>query len=176
MPFTTDTAWPAGLLKIFETCRHGSQTSENRYYGPYNSLLTYCFGTDSTFEFFVAPQSAPDELDAPLQSFDFIVFLIVFDNQHRPVLMAEIKNDGWVNTAHLRFTAEEQMRQRYELMLGSCALPRLWGLSLLGTSLRVYCGDVATSDVQPAFADRPHPTRLLPPNFLEGASSPGFLA
>lgn len=33
MPFATDAAWPAGLLKIFEICRHELQPLENRYYG-----------------------------------------------------------------------------------------------------------------------------------------------
>ena len=57
------------------------------------------------------------------------------------MLMAEIKDDGWANKADLRFKANEQMRQWCNPMVGDCPLPRLWGLSLLGTSLRVYCGD-----------------------------------
>jgi hypothetical protein len=54
-------------------------------------------------------------------------------------------------------------------MLRDCPLPRLWGLSLLGTSLRVYCGDVVTGDVEPAFENRPSPGRIFPRKFLEGA-------
>ncbi|PPQ88996.1 hypothetical protein CVT25_005094 [Psilocybe cyanescens] len=166
VPLTTDTAWPAGLLKIFEVCRHELQPLENRYYGPYNKLLTYCFGPDS-YEFFIAPHSPPAEF-SPRDTVDF-VFLIVFDIQRRPVLMAEIKDDAWTTRADLRFKADEQIRQRYDSMLGDCPLPRLWGLSLLGTSLRVYCGDVVTGDVEPVFENRPSPSRILPRNFLEGA-------
>jgi len=100
---------------------------------------------------------------------DFGVFLVVFDVQRRPVLLAEIKDDAWTTKSDLRFKADEQMRQRYDSMLAACRLPRLWGLSLLGTSLRVYCGDVATEEVDPAFEDRPCPGRTFPRNFLEGA-------
>jgi len=167
MPFTTDAAWPAGLLKIFEKCRqsrHELQPLENRYYGPYNKLLTYCFGPD-TFEFFVAPQSPPSELSPP-DYFEYIVFLVVFDVQRRPVLLAEIKDDAWAIRPELRFKADDQIRQRYDSMLYDCPLPRLWGLSLLGTSLRVYCGDVVTRDLGPVFESRPSPGRTLPRKFL----------
>ncbi|CAA7264496.1 unnamed protein product [Cyclocybe aegerita] len=167
MPFPTDAAWPAGLLKIFEICRHELQPLENRYYGPYNKLLTYCFNPDS-FEFFIAPQSPPREF-SPRDTVDFAVFLIVFDIQRRPVLIAEIKDDAWATRADLRFKADDQIRHRYDSMLDDCPLPRLWGLSLLGTSLRVYCGDVATGAVEPVFDNRPSPGRTLPRNFLEGA-------
>ena len=58
------------------------------------------------------------------------------------------------------------MCQWYDSMLNDCPLPRLWGLSLLGTSLRVYCGDVVTRDLGPVFKSRPSPSRALPGNFL----------
>ena len=83
--------------------------------------------------------------------------------------MAEIKDDSWATRAEQRFKADEQMRQRYNSMLQACPLPRLWGLSLLGTSLRVYCGDAATGDAEPAFEDCPSPNHVLPRDFLKGA-------
>ena len=167
MPLATDTAWPAGLLKIFEICRHELRLHENRYYGPYIKLLTYCFGPDS-YEFFVAPHIPLTEFSTR-DTVDPVVPLIVFDIQRRPVLMAQIKDDAWATRADLRFKADEQMRERYDSMLHDCPLPRLWGLSLLGTSLRVYCGDAVTAYLGPAFEDRPSPGRTLPRNFLEGA-------
>ncbi|KIL55291.1 hypothetical protein M378DRAFT_173746 [Amanita muscaria Koide BX008] len=60
------------------------------------------------------------------------------------------------------------MRQRYDSMLRNCPLPRLWGLSLLGTSLRVYAGEVATGELEPAFVGRPSTNHILPYDFLEG--------
>lgn len=45
-------------------------------------------------------------------------------------------------------------------------LPVCGGLSLLGTSLRVYCGDVVTCKLEPAFES---PGHTLSRNFFEGA-------
>ena len=83
--------------------------------------------------------------------------------------MAEIKDNGWATEAEGQFKADEKMCQWYNYMLPNCCLPRLWGLSLLGTSLHVYCGGVATDEVEPALKTHPSPTRTLPPKFLEGA-------
>ncbi|KZP31388.1 hypothetical protein FIBSPDRAFT_849882 [Athelia psychrophila] len=167
MPFSTDTTWPAGLVTIFNICRQELQPFENRYYAPYNTLLTYCFGPD-LFEFFVAPPPPLCEFP-PRDTVKTTVFLIVFDARRRPVLIAEIEEDAWTSRPDTRFEADRQMRQRYDSLLAGCPLPRMWGLSLLGTSLRVYRGDAVTGGLEPLFEDRPSRSRTLPRNFLEGA-------
>ena len=60
------------------------------------------------------------------------------------------------------------MRQLFDQMLHKCAIPRLYGLSLLGTSHRVYYGDKATGVVTREFVDRPDARRVLPLDFLKG--------
>ena len=165
MPFSTDNSWPAGLLKIFELCRKEGQPYENRYYGPYTRLLAYCFG--DSFTFFVGPQSAPSDL-VPRETVDFIVYVIVYDAAHRPVLMAEIKDDSWASNARNRLEADKQIRHRYKFMLHTCPLPCLWGLSLLGTSTHIYHGDVATGAITPPPQAHPHGDRVPPPELLEG--------
>ena len=167
MPFATDTAWPAGLLRIFEICRNKPHKLESRYYGPYTTLLAYCFGSNS-YEFFIAPQNPPNDRSAH-EAVDSIVFLVVFDKQGHPVLIAEIKDDACADTGSLRFKADEQMRHQFDFMLDDCPLPRLWGLSLLGTSLRVYCGEVITHFVDPVLEGLPDHTFSIPPDTLEGA-------
>jgi hypothetical protein len=92
------------------------------------------------------------------------------------VLIVEIKDDAWVGRADLRLKADDQMGQRYDAMLADCPIPRLWGSSLLGTSLRVYCAEVVTGDVEPAFEDRTRPGRTLPRNFIEGAWNTDILS
>ena len=164
MPFSTDTAWPQGLRSIFDICRQQREPLGNRYFGPYDKLLNYCFG--DCFEYFVAPQSPPSDLTLR-DTVGF--FLVVFDANRHPVLIAEIKDDSWVHKADLRYSADDRIRRRYDAMLGDCPLPRLWGLSLLGTSLRVYSGIVATETIEPDFVPRPSPSRVLPRHFLEGA-------
>ena len=91
-----------------------------------------------------------------------------FQWNQQPVLIAEIKDDKWANKPHKRQRADAQMRQRYDQMLFNCPIPRLYELSLLGTSLRVYRGDKVTGEVTPDFFARPSAHRVLPPDFLEG--------
>jgi hypothetical protein len=59
------------------------------------------------------------------------------------------------------------MRQLYDSIPG-CPLPRLYGLSLLGTSLRVYVRETSTGEIKPTngptTGDLP-----LPHDFLEGS-------
>ncbi|KAI9567849.1 hypothetical protein HD554DRAFT_2039249 [Boletus coccyginus] len=93
--------------------------------------------------------------------------LNIFNNQ-QPVLAAEIKDDRWAKEPNKRQRADAQMRQWYDQMLFNCPIPRLYGLSLLGTSLRIYCGDKVTGGITPDFVGRPHERRALPPDFLEG--------
>ncbi|KAK0220391.1 hypothetical protein IW262DRAFT_1384291 [Armillaria fumosa] len=163
MLLSTDTNWPEGLSTIFSICRQQNQPFEFRYYGPYDKLLNYCF---DSFRFFVALQP-PSELDTS-DTVNFIVFIVVFNEQRQPVLIADIKDDGWASKPAFRLAADEQIRRWYDSMMPECPLPRLWGLSLLGTSLRVYCGDIATYTLQPEYQTRPDPNRVLPRNFLEG--------
>lgn len=170
MSFSTATAWPRGLCTIFDICRRQGKPFENRYYGPYTKLLHYCFGP--TFQYFIELQRPRSDLNLhDTVNFERFMqgFMVVFDTNCRPVLFANIKDDGWAHKADLRFSVDDQIRRWYGAMLGNCPLPRLWGLSLLGTSLRVYCGNVATGTIQPDFVPRPSPSHILPQHFLEGA-------
>ena len=104
MPFQSDHVWPAGLLTIFNHARAKRTTFENRYYGPYDKLLNYCFG--ESFTFYVAPQNRDDSRDT-------VVFLVVFDNNDRPVMIVQVKDDSWAEKSELRYRADDQMRGRY---------------------------------------------------------------
>jgi hypothetical protein len=167
MPFSTDTNWPEDLLKIFNVCR-GQNTLmmpfEARYYGPYDRLLNYAMVED-TFAFFLAPQTPPDD-NSLCYTKDLVVFFVVFDQQQKPVLFAVIKDDGWATTPVMRQKADTLMRHVYDDMLDDCPIPRLYGLSLLGTSLCVYCCDKDTLMVTPRLVCRPDVNRTLPCDFL----------
>ncbi|KIJ36795.1 hypothetical protein M422DRAFT_50917 [Sphaerobolus stellatus SS14] len=153
VPFLTDNTWPAGLLTIFEHGRQRHATFENLYYGSYDKLLNYCFGSD--FTFYIAPQNLP--ADNSREAVDFILPLVVFNNNDQPVLIVEVKDDSWAQKAEFRYRADKQMRENYQLMLDDCPTPRLWGLSLLGTSMRVYCGDKDTYMITPPSMPHPQP-------------------
>jgi len=170
MPFATDTEWPQGLLRIFNASRNAGRKQdlkhESRYYGPYDRLFNYAI-VEGAFNLFLAPQTIADE-ESPNDVADSLVFLVVFDDQQKPVLIVEIKDDAWVDLPLKRQKADAQIRHRFEQMLLDCPIPRLYGLSLLGTSLRVYCTEKDTGTITPLFVDRPDVDRTLPRDFLEG--------
>jgi hypothetical protein len=155
--------WPADLQTMFDICRRQLQPLGTHYCAPYNQLLTHCFGGS---DFFV---TLPPGALTYHETADPITFPVVIDARGRPVLVIGINDDALVNTADLRIKAEDQMRQQYNAMLPDCPLPRLWGLSFLGTSFRVYTGDVASGEVDPAFTDPPSSTDVLSYDFLQEA-------
>ena len=54
------------------------------------------------------------------------------------MLMVEIKDDAWDNGADTRLRADDRMpHRRYDATLPDRPLPRLYGLSLLGTFISV---------------------------------------
>ncbi|KAF7372030.1 hypothetical protein MVEN_00061300 [Mycena venus] len=148
MPFDTDTAWPARLITIFEVSRATLGTLEHRYYGPYDKLLNYCF---DGFDYFVAPQAPPR--DDTTETVDFVVYLVVMDQRRQPVFSHR---------------ADQQMRARYDDLLYNCPLPLLYGLSVIGTNMRVYIGDAATMTLNPPRVET-SPNRVLDRKYLEDA-------
>jgi hypothetical protein len=166
MPFSTDVNWPQGLLDIFNVSRSQNALIESRYYGPYDRLLNYAV-IEGSFTFFLAPHTAPHKT-SPRDIIEFVVFTVVSNQEQKPVLILEIKDDRRANKPYKRQRADARIRQRFDQMLPNCAIPRLYGLSLLGTSLRVYCGEKATGKVIPKFSGRPDEDRVLPRDFLEG--------
>jgi hypothetical protein len=136
---------------------------ESRYYAPYNTLLDYAL-RDVPFTFPVAPLKAPPDDIFPYEEVP-VYCLVVSNLEQKPVLFVDIKDDSWANEPYRRVLADFQIRKRYDQLMFNCPIPRLYGLSVLGTSLRVYCGDKATEQLTPDFVDRPN---VLPSNFLEG--------
>ena len=56
---------------------------------------------------------------------------------------------------------------QYGLLLDDCPTPHLWRLSVLGTSVRVYCGDKASYKVTPQpFSGSAALSRVLSASFL----------
>ncbi|KAF8553709.1 hypothetical protein OG21DRAFT_1509824 [Imleria badia] len=132
-------------------------------------LFFHCFDPKSG-NFMVTPHSLPSNLPR-WQTVNFIVHLVTSsDPEHDvPVLVVDVKDDAWIDRADTRLKADDQIHQWFDAMLADSPLPRLWGLSLLGMSLRVYVGDVAARTVEPAFTDHSGPSRTLSDNLLEGA-------
>ena len=97
-----------------------------------------------------------------------MVWLLVFDEDLRPVLLVEVKDDSWLSRPATRERADAHMRERYEDVLVDCPLTKLYGISFIGTKMRVYTGDVATEEITPPHTPRPDANRTLPKDHLEG--------
>ena len=169
MPFDTDTAWPAPLHTIFQVSRAPLGTLEHRYYGPYDKLLNYCF---DGFTYFVAPQAPPR--DDTTEKVDFVVFLVM-DLRRRPVFLIGVKDDSHPNAPSKRAAADRQMRARYDDLLYQCPLPKLYGVSVIGTKMRVYAGDAAAMTLDPPRVPT-SPDRVLGRTYLEDAWSVDILS
>ncbi|TEB37923.1 hypothetical protein FA13DRAFT_712282 [Coprinellus micaceus] len=167
MSLLTSEAWPVGLLNIFEHNRDNHSTFENRYRGPYDKLLNYCFGDG--FTFYVGLHNPPVESRDSVDSDTLVLFVVFHKKSDSPVFFLEVKDDTWAQKAAFRLRADHQMRSRYGFMLSECPLPRLWGISVLGNSMWTYCGDKEAFSVDPKAT--PHPrasSRVLPPAYLDG--------
>jgi|SRR5712672_2421024 len=73
-----------------------------------------------------------------------------------------------LNRADLHRRADDQLRQLFDATFAECPLPRLWGLSLLGTSLRVYAGHRDVRRYGRCRATFQSHGRIHPRDFLEG--------
>ena len=166
MSFTSDTEWPRKLTRVFEILKHKptNTAQESRYYSGYNKMLTHCFR--DSLDYTVAPQVPPPI--APRESLDFMVWLLVFDEDLKPVLLVEVKDDSWLSRPSTREGADAQMRARYEDILVECPLTKLYGISFIGTKMRVYSGDFAALELTPPPSPRPDANRILPKDHLEG--------
>ncbi|KAJ7471524.1 hypothetical protein B0H11DRAFT_2237426 [Mycena galericulata] len=149
MTFATDASWPVRLLRIFDIAR-----TIHRYHGAYTKLLTYCFGED--FDLVVAPQVPPTENSR--ETVDSTFYFIVFDVAHQsPVFLIEVKDDGHNLFPTTRKAADEQMRR------------------VLGTGMRVYCGDKARQTVTPPFVETDRHF-VLPNGYLQDQWSVDILS
>ncbi|KAJ7072846.1 hypothetical protein C8F01DRAFT_1243870 [Mycena amicta] len=156
MPLATDLAWPHALVKTFNIARNS--TSKNPYLGAHLKLITYCF--DRSFDFTYVCQTG-----------DSMVYLVVFDDvrpEQCPVLLIQVNDDEHKLSLTERQAADKKMWKRYNDLLRECTIPSLYGLSVQGTRMRVYCRDKAHGTVEPV--DEAN----LPDDFLKGGGYERF--
>jgi hypothetical protein len=129
--------------------------------------LNYAIVEDD-FNFFVTPQATYDEgsTDGYIPG-PFGTFLVVKTKEHKPILFVEIKPDEWADNAYCRRNADTRMRRRFNQIQYQCPIPHLYGLNLLGTTLRIYCADKAAHTITPQFVRDPG-RDVTPSDFLQG--------
>jgi hypothetical protein len=157
----TTITWLNDISNMITSAHTELPAYENRYYEPYNMLLVYCFfDIPIQTPLRIAPQKAPYPYSHDLVDF------VISSPATGPVLFLKIKDDSWATSPDRRLKADTQMRQRFKDMSRHCRVPLLWGLSLLGTRLRVYVCDIAHRQVTPPLTQRPSPYLCLPQDFL----------
>ena len=135
MPFATDTAWPEWLITFFDYEKAQPWSTKCRYNGIYNSILHYCMEG-----LLVAPEPLAREEGS--NTVVPLLFLIVFRHrdhklQRLPLLIVQVADDEWLESAHTRYRADQEMRNHYNTLLSCCPIPCLWDISAMGSSVRL---------------------------------------
>jgi len=135
--------WPPKIIKSFEIAGPAGVRDESRFYGPYNTLLTYLFPFEQDFT--VAPQYKRPQQS---RSVDFTTIFIVSHDEH-PVFFMEIKASSHIERISTRADADKQMRERINTIFDSVKIDTLYGISALGTRLCVYKTQRESGDIEP---------------------------
>ncbi|KAF8161688.1 hypothetical protein B0H34DRAFT_806842 [Crassisporium funariophilum] len=126
----TDMPWPEFVAQQFELVNQFT-TDESEYYGPFNTLLTTVFPPADSYQ--VSPLNK-----RITGSMDFAVIYVIMKRKV-PVLFIEIKTYLAFDRASSRKEADDQMRDRFlDFSSGNIAIPKLYGISALGTRFSVY--------------------------------------
>lgn len=146
--------WPEFITLQFELVNKFT-TEESDYYGPFNSLLNQLFPASEYYQ--IAPQ-----FKRVAGSINFtIIYLIA--RRKVPVLFIELKTHVAYDTDSK--AADDQMRDRVlDFTAGSIPIPKLYGLSALGTRFCVYEYTVANRSLTP--------TRIVPHPSLATDTAP----
>jgi len=140
--------WGATILEQFELINRYT-TDESEYYGPYITLLTDMFPHIEHYQ--VAPQ-----FKGPVTpgSVDFTVIYVVMKRKV-PVLFIEVKPYVHLHEIGTRGKADNQMRERFRDLVGpNLPVPKLYGISAMGTCFSVYEYTKETSRLTPPMIAR----------------------
>jgi len=142
--------WPSYIKRSFDLVNQ-TTTNEWEYYGPYNSLLNHLFPPSDDFE--VCPYYKGPALPG---SIDFTTIYVVRWNK-TPIFFIEIKPYPDLDHISPRKAADSQMRSRVVELSDVIAIPKLYGISALGTRLSVYEFTRGTRELTPhAIPDNPN--------------------
>lgn len=135
--------WPNHVLKQFEIVnRFTTVTDATEFYGPFNTLLFHLFPPTEDYQ--IAPK-----LKRIKGTYNFS-FLFIIMKHNSPVLFIEIGTYLSFEKNFLRKEADDHMRDRFlEFSSESLSIPKLYGLSALGTRFSVYEYDKTTRRLTP---------------------------
>ncbi|KAF8059570.1 hypothetical protein FPV67DRAFT_787915 [Lyophyllum atratum] len=140
--------WPSFIPTAFNLVPSRGSCGDVKYYGPYNILLTLLFPADEGF--IVAPQlqsTIYDVKDLFTTTIFTTIFFVVY-YRSTPVLILTVKASKNIDNDGERERADMHMR---EAIREFCypAIPTLYALSALGTSICVYNFDSESTAIYP---------------------------
>jgi len=160
--FDDHTEWPEGVLMHFQGLA-AQRGVESRYYGPYNFMLYYITGFSENYE--IAPRRSVAGLGE--DRVYFAVWYVVRDAARRVLMVVEVKDERHLATPAARDRADVQMRTRFnELTPSELLNPRVYGISLLGTSMELYVLDTVRDELVPEQPSRHAQGGRLPRDYM----------
>ncbi|KAK7035053.1 RPN6-N domain-containing protein [Favolaschia claudopus] len=148
-------ALPAYVSDRFQLFNRAT-SDESEWYGPINTLLGYLFPPQ---EYEVAPQYKGPVYPG---SVDFTTLYIVRSargSSKHPICFIEIKPAGLLQELAARSAADRQMRERFDRLVECLIIPKLIGLSAIGSQFAIYEYDRASHELTPA--EIPRDTRIV---------------
>ncbi|KAF8885689.1 hypothetical protein CPB84DRAFT_124313 [Gymnopilus junonius] len=122
--------WDEFIALQFELV-NSSTTDDCEYSGPFNTLMLNLFPPASHYQVVPLPKRLHD-------SNEFSLFYIIKKGT-TPIFFLQVKTAVAINCPALRKEADEQMRDMFLEFASSClAIPRLYGVSAMGTRVSVY--------------------------------------
>ena len=153
-----DMPWSDTIIEQFEFIDRFTE-DETEYYGSYNTLLNHLFPCEDHFQ--VVPQAK-----GPLTpgSIEFSIIYIV-RKRKCPVFFIDIKPFTDLGMRSIRREADTQMRERFFALIDrNLVIPKLYGVSAMGTRLAVYDYSKETNQLTPrAIASDPKDTTDVAP-------------
>ena len=137
MPF------PKKIVSLFELSSSGGYRKESEWYGPFNALLNYVFPIEE--DYVVVPQYRRPE---DLKSEEFTTIFVVRHKSH-PVFFITIKPTCHIQYLSNRKEADQQTVEQLNYLFDFVKIPKLYGISALGTRICLYAVDMDTGHIVP---------------------------
>jgi hypothetical protein len=123
--------WEPTIVEQFQFNHH--EADESRFYGPYITLLTTLFPPTDHYQ--VTPRcNSPGSST----SIDFTITYGLSGTVQIPVLFLQIKPYAHLDDLAKRERADNWMRDRFRELFSLDFLPKLYGISAMGTRVAVY--------------------------------------
>ncbi len=171
-------------VDVFRATSTNSSIYYHRYYAAYTSLLRELFPDKKyVISTHFRPHPTTDETDelttAAGSQMEFTVGVIV-KNDVRPLLFVEVRDDFHLLYQDRRHEADQLMRRRIKRLAPISPITHFYGVSFMGTKMRVYSVEVKKgATIFPRYI--PYPPPQQDPNvvtfgYLDDAWNPDVLS